>query len=240
MFAMTTILFAALGLLSAAAIAWLMDALPAKCFCDYDETPGEEHLPPRVSKGEKLLCGIGLATVFALLQLRLGTSWECISLCLFAAAILMAAFSDSKFCIIPDESILFGCVTAVSAAIPRVLTAQDLTDKLSPVIGAGIALVSMLAIHLLGRLLYRKDGLGMGDVKLMLVCGIACGGSGVLIAWMLGILAAAVWFGAALMLKRVSLGAYLPLGPFLVLGTLITLCFRPQIDALLAWYITLI
>ena len=152
----------------------------------------------------------------------------------------MAAFSDSKFCIIPDESILFGCVTAVSAAIPRVLTAQDLTDKLSPVIGAGIALVSMQAIHLLGRLLYRKDGLGMGDVKLMLVCGIACGGSGVLIAWMLGILAAAVWFGAALMLKRVSLGAYLPLGPFLVLGTLITLCFRPQIDALLAWYITLI
>ena len=238
MVTMTTILFAALGVLSAAAIVWLMDLLPAQSFCDYEETPEEEHLPPRIRKGERLLCGVLLALVFPLLHLRLGTNWACMSLCLFTAAMLMAALSDAKFCIIPDETIIFGCGAAVSAAIPRVLAGQTLADKLSPVIGAGVAVASMLVIHLLGRLLYKADTLGMGDFKLMLICGIACGGSGVLIALMLGILTAAIWYGTALVLKRVSLGAYLPLGPFLVLGTLTTLCFRPQIDALLSWYIT--
>ena len=238
MFTMTTVLFAAMGILCGVGIGHLMDILPAKSFCDYGEVPGEEHLPPRVSKRGRALCGFLLAVVFPLLKLRSASGWECISLCLFASAILMAALSDSKFCIIPDETIILGCVAAVSAAVPRVLAAQSLMDKLSPVIGAGAALASMLAIHLLGRLLFGKDGLGMGDVKLMLVCGIACGGRGVLIALLIGILAAALWFGAVLALKRAALGAYLPLGPFLVLGALTTLCFRPQINALLTWYIT--
>ena len=237
MFTMTTILFAILGILCAAAIGWLMDALPAKSFCDYEEIPEEKHLPPRLRRGEKLLCSIVLAFVFPTLQLRLGTGWECLSLCLFAAALLMAALSDAKFCIIPDESVILGCAAAVSAAIPRIIDAQTLAEKFSPIIGTSVAFATMLTIHLLGRLFYKKDGLGMGDIKLMLVCGLACGGSGVLIALGLAILAAALWFGAALALKRTSLGEYLPLGPFLVLGTLGTLCFRPQIDALLVWYI---
>lgn len=238
MFTLTTILFAVLGVLCAAAIGWLMDALPDKSFCDYEEIPDEKHLPPRIRKGERLLCSIVLALVFPMLQLRLGTNWECCSLCLFAAAMLMAALSDAKFCIIPDETVILGCVAAVSTAIPHIIDAQTLAEKLSPVIGTSLAVASMLTLHLLGRLFCGKDGLGMGDIKLMLVCGIACGGSGVLIALVLGILAAALWFGAALALKRTSPGQYLPFGPFLVLGTLATLCFRPQIDALLVWYIT--
>lgn len=238
MFTIITAIFAAAGILSTFLLTYLMDKLPASSFCDYDETPGEAHLPPRSTTVQRMVCSLILAAVFALLQLRFGADWECISLCVFSAALLIAALSDSKFCIIPDEAIILGCIAALSAAIPRVLAAERLWDKLSPVIGAGTALTAMLTIHLIGRLLFGKDGLGMGDVKLLLVCGIVCGGKGILIALMLGILAAALWFGCALIFRRVSLGEYLPLGPFLVLGTLATLCFRPQIDALLRWYMT--
>ena len=113
-------------------------------------------------------------------------------------------------------------------------------NKLSPVFGAAIGAGIIVGINLLGRLLYKKDALGMGDLKLMVVCGIACGAGGTLIALVIGILAAAAFFAVGMALKRIRHGDYLPLGPFLVFGTLFTLCFRPLVDSILAWYISLI
>ena len=109
-------------------------------------------------------------------------------------------------------------------------------EPVAAAIGAGM----IFLINCLGRLLYKKDALGMGDLKLMGVCGILCGTTGVVIALLIGILAAGIWFAAAIALKKVRSEEYMPLGPFLVFGTLFTLCLRPAIDAFLAWYISLI
>ena len=105
---------------------------------------------------------------------------------------VMTAMSDLKYCIIPDELIIAGCVFSVVAAMPHIMTAPGFANKLSPVFGAAIGAGIILAINLMGRLLYKKDALGMGDLKLMVVCGIACGAGGTLIALVIGILAAAV------------------------------------------------
>ena len=54
------------------------------------------------------------------------------------------------------------------------------------------------------------------------------------------IIAAALFFAVGMAVKRIKQGDYLPLGPFLVFGTVFTLCFRPLVDSLIVWYLSLI
>ena len=240
MYAITALIFAVAGIVCGLIAGPIMDRMPAKCFCDYDETPDARHKPPRLSKKQRIVSAVILAAVFAVLEMRCGAGVKGIALCLFCAVMVMTAMSDLKFFIIPDEFIIAGCVFSVIAAMPHIMTAPSLVNKLSPVFGAVIGAGIILGINLLGRLLYKKDALGMGDLKLMIVCGIACGAGGTLIALAIGIIAAAVFFAVGIALKRIKQGDYLPLGPFLVFGTVFTLCFRPLVDSLIIWYLSLI
>lgn len=237
---LTEVLFALAGLLCAAVMARVLDKMPARCFCDYDETPDERHAPPRVGTTGRLLSAAALAAVFAVLAFRFGFGVKSCALCLLCTSLMMILLSDARYCIIPDELIIAGCVLAVIGVLPDVLRGENWGQRLSPVLGAAVGGGVILAINLLGRLFYKRDALGMGDLKLMLVCGIACGASGTAIALLVGILSAGIWYAAAMALKRVQSDDFMPLGPFLVFGTVFTLCCRPLVDKLLSWYLSLI
>ena len=229
------ILFFLAGICVSFLAAAILNRMPAKCFCDYDETPDAHHQPPRIGKWGRIISGAVMAGGFAALQMRFGFSLTGCCLCLFCAVLMMIALSDTRYSIIPDELIIAACVLAVIARAP-----DAFSGDFSPVFGALLGGGIILAINLLGRLLYKKDTLGMGDLKLMAVCGIACGTGGILVALLSGILIAAVFFAVAIALKRTQSDAYLPLGPFLVAGVIFTLCCQPLVDSALAWYISLI
>jgi len=232
--------FSVFGVASAFLMALILNKMPAKAFCDYDETPDERHNSPRVGKWALLICAAALGVVYGILGARFGISVKSAFLCLVCTTLMMILLSDIRYCIIPDELIIAGCIFATVAAFPDILSGPDWASRLSPVLGAAVGAGIIFAINCLGRLLYKKDALGMGDLKLMVVCGIVCGTSGTVIAMLIGILAAGIWFAAAIALKKVRSEEYMPLGPFLIFGTLFTLCFRPMVDAFLAWYISLI
>lgn len=234
------ILFALLGVLSVVPMVQCMNHMPARCFCDYDEIPDERHAAPRVTRKQTILCAVLLAIIFALLIYRFGLSLQACALCLFSLFLVMISLADLRFCIIPDELLIAGCFPALLSAIPDILSGETLIERLSPLTGALIGASIILIINLMGRLFYKKDSLGMGDLKLMALCGLACGNTGIIIAALSGILAAGLWFAVAILLKRIRSDEYLPLGPFLVFGTVFTCCFRPAVDALLAWYISLL
>ena len=235
-----TLLFALLGLLSMLPMAAILNRMPAKCFCDYDEQPEERHAPPRLTPFQMIICGLLLAAIFALLYLRFGISVQGIFLMLFAVCLLMITLSDLRYCIIPDELIVAGTLLAAISVVPNVLTAPTLMQRLSPLIGAFIGAAIIFVINLVGRLLYKKDALGMGDLKLMAMSGFACGDVGIVMAVLIGFLAAGLFFIVGILLKKVRSDQYLPLGPFLVFGVLFVCCLRPAVDALLAWYIGLL
>ncbi|MBR5020652.1 MAG: prepilin peptidase [Oscillospiraceae bacterium] len=235
-----SMIFSLIGLISAPVMALILNKMPARCFCDYDETPEARHNAPRAGKWAVLLSALILSAAFSILSDRFGVGLRSIGLCLSCVVLMMIALSDVRFCIIPDELIIAGCVTAAAAALPEVLSGGDWFTRLSPVLGALLGAAVILGINLIGRLVYKKDALGMGDLKLMVVCGILCGTVGTVIAMMAGILAAGVWFAVGIVIRRVRSEEYLPLGPFLIFGTMFTLCFRPMVDSFLAWYISLI
>ena len=67
----------------------------------------------------------------------------------------------------------------------------------------------------------------MGDVKLLLAIGTFLGLYGVMVLF-LGSLLAALWGMAAAIMKRLSLRARVPFGPFLALAAVVVAVAGPQ------------
>ena len=235
-----SILFGAFGAACGCLLPLILNKMPARCFCDYAEAPGEIHEMPRVGKWQAICAVLVLAAVFPLIISRFGLSVTGVSLCLLSAVLVMIALSDLKFCIIPDELIIAGCVFALIAGACTMISGSGWQGRLSPVFGAAIGAGVIFLINLVGKLIYKKDALGMGDLKLMAVVGIACGTTGTVIAILAGILSAGVFYAASILLRKVRSDAYLPLGPFLVIGTVLDLCFEPVAMRFVDWYISLI
>lgn len=83
--------------------------------------------------------------------------------------------------------------------------------------GAGI----FLLITFLGGLVYGKEAMGFGDVKLMGALGLYFGLSNIIIITLLSFLIGAILSVFLLVSKIKKSNEYIPFGPFIVLGTFI-------------------
>jgi leader peptidase (prepilin peptidase)/N-methyltransferase len=101
---------------------------------------------------------------------------------------------------------------------------------------AGAALI-LLAVRWGYKALRKRDGMGLGDVKLLAMIAAFLGFGETLLALFAGVILASV-YGLALVARRRASGASkLPLGSFLAAGGLLSALFGPQI---LAWYMGLL
>lgn len=85
--------------------------------------------------------------------------------------------------------------------------------------GAGV----FLLITLLGGLVYGKEAMGLGDVKLMGALGLYFGLSNIIIIALLSFLIGAVLSIILLATKIKRTDEYIPFGPFIVIGTFIAI-----------------
>jgi len=235
------LLMALLGLGLAPLCLWVLNKMPDRAFCDYDETPGAECASPRFFPGRHgIPLGLFLALCGALLFGRYGWHPVLVPLLLLTACLGMIALSDLKFAIIPDELLIFGGICGFFVALHNAIGSQLLWGWILPFLGAPLGAGLVLLLNLLGRLLYKRDAVGMGDLKLLAVCGLALGPGGIVIGGLLGVLSAGVVFAILMLTKKMKPDQYYPFGPWLVLGTMLTLCFRSGIYRLVAWYLSLL
>ncbi len=113
----------------------------------------------------------------------------------------------------------------------------NIAFQIHPWIEALLGLVSggcsLLFFAVLGQFLFKKESMGMGDIKLASVLGFFLGWKLVLFALFFGFFFA-LFGGAFLMLSRRSkVDVYLPMAPFLTLGTLLFLYWGPLF---IKWY----
>ena len=85
--------------------------------------------------------------------------------------------------------------------------------------GGGI----FLGITLLGGLIYGKEAMGLGDVKLMGALGLYFGLSNIIIVSLLSFLVGAILSILLLITRVKKTDEYIPFGPFIVIGSLITI-----------------
>jgi len=130
--------------------------------------------------------------------------------------LLVVACADLDRMMIPDAVTLPGMILglALNALVaPRTIV--------SFVLGAVVGGAALFLVAVLGELLFKKESMGGGDIKLAAMVGAFVGWQGVLLALFVAVLGGAL-VGLALILSGLrKRREVIPFGPFIATGTLV-------------------
>ncbi len=137
---------------------------------------------------------------------------------------LMIVFSvDYRFELIPDECSLFiGYIALIYGILNKFSVVEAV---IAAIIGGGI-------FYLLGKiamLIFKKEGMGFGDVKLMFVLGMLFGIKNILVVTLLSFFIGAIISCLIMIVKRQGLDSYIPFGPFIVIAAVLLMFFDANI-----------
>jgi leader peptidase (prepilin peptidase)/N-methyltransferase len=177
-----------------------------------------------------------------------------------SSALIVCTFIDLEFTILPDEITLWGLGLGIAAgcAFPFI---YQMTDKEAVIVAARFpflpagarpvaaglvhAVVGAIAgggliwlIGVLGKLVFRKEAMGFGDVKLMAFLGAFLGPQAIIMSLFLAVFLGA-FFGIGKLILVRKMG-YVPFGPFLSAGALVMVFAARPIWAGLDVYIRFI
>lgn len=138
-------------------------------------------------------------------------------------AVLMIVFSiDYRFQLIPDEAhiiiVLLGIINLV----------LNIDMWYSYLIGAAIGGGIFYTLSLLAVVIFKKEGMGFGDVKLMAALGFLFGIKNILVITLVSFFLGAVIGGILLVVNKKKVDSYMPFGPFIVIATIIIIFVNPN------------
>lgn len=171
-----------------------------------------------------------LAVALGLLVLwRLGPTWGGLRLFVLGLALITVTFTDLEHRIIPDLVTLPGIAAGLLLQLHP--SPRGVVDGLLGVlVGGGI----FYAIAWLSPLVFGKEGMGGGDIKLAAMLGAFLGVRLVLVGVFLGVVAGGVAGSLLLLSGSRRRGEYISFGPFLALGGFAAALWGRRI---LAWYL---
>lgn len=145
--------------------------------------------------------------------------------------LIISFFVDLKAQIIPNETNFIGFLVGILLAYYNFTTNTmvGVDALLGMVTGAGI----FLLIALFSLLVYKKVGMGLGDVKLMGMLGLFFGFANTVQIFVFSFFIGAIISVALLMAKIKKSDDYIPFGPFIVAAAFITM-FIPASETI-AW-----
>lgn len=173
----------------------------------------------------KYILMIIVAIAYILLLYRYGFSINALKF-MFLIPMLISAFQiDLKLQIIPNRLTLtifeFGLIFTFIGVIINVNTGINLfiNSLLGMIVGAGI----LLLITLIGGAIAGKEAMGFGDVKLMGAMGLFFGWFNIILISVIAFLLAAITSIGILVLRKKKIDEYIPFGPFIVIGAIISI-----------------
>lgn len=178
---------------------------------------------------------IELATGIAFLWIWARFGWTLeglVALVLFSALLVVSAV-DLEHQIIPDEISLGGLILGLLASVFLPFLHGHAVWWRSLLASAAGALAGGILVYgtgVLGTLVFRKEAMGGGDVKLMAMLGAFLGWQKIVLAFLL---APVLALPMALFLKFAKRMEVIPYGPFLSLAGWIGFIWG---DALIRWY----
>lgn len=225
------ILFTGVGILAGFSTIYAFNRIPAKWLCDYDQEPSKEMWGERIKKKPWTIVFTLVFIASSIKLLDQGVLYAIPGI-LTLWLLLQIGIADKMYLIIPDQYVIALAVTALGF-IPF----QD--SYLSPLFGALIGGGSILAIGILGQLIFKKESMGFGDVKLFAVIGLICGVKGVIIILLIAVFSSAALFGIGLLAGRIKSGEEQPLGPFIAASTAAYILFQQEIIGMADLYLSL-
>lgn len=172
---------------------------------------------------------LGSTIIILLSYIKLGLCIDMLYYGVLLILLFLISIVDIRTCKIPNRYIIIGCIWATSFNVFD--WGIGIIEGLCGGIVGGAAI---LAISFISILLFKKAGMGGGDVKLMAMTGIFIGWKLTLLSILLAIYIAGLIFIILLITKKISKDDYLPFGPYLAIGTVLSLILG---DNLINWYI---
>ena len=174
--------------------------------------------------------------VFLLCFYVFGAGFRSVPACLFASALITAAWIDWDFTYIPDGISLFILLAGLLSVIP--LPAYGLLTRFSwKSLGDHIVAAVLIgsALFIVSRL--TGGGIGGGDIKLLAASGFYLGLPRGLLALFGGYVLAAAWVVPALIRGKIHRRSSIPMAPFFAVSLILSLLWGEQI---LNWYLNLV
>ena len=200
--------------------------------CKHQLTPFE--LIPFFSyfflKGKCLKCGCSISIIYPLFELFsgllfmisylvFGISMDLLISLTFISMLLIIIISDYKYMIICDEILIIGDILLIF----ELLFKNGFKSTLSSILYGLVAFVIMYLIKILGDIIFKRESMGGGDIKLMFTFGLVLG---ILNSVMSIFLASLIGFPISLVLLKINKNHEVPFGPFLSLAAIIILLTR--------------
>lgn len=169
----------------------------------------------------------GLA--YGLIVWYFGLGWPSVIYAALFSALLVVSYIDLDHQIIPDAITLPGIGLGVLAAV-TVLPIGFLDSVLGLLVGGGV----LFGLAWISPYLFGKEGMGGGDIKLLAMIGAFLGWKPVILTMLIGAIVGALVGLTLIALKVLRRDQYLPFGPFLALGAIVSMFFHQE---LFNWYI---
>ncbi len=166
-----------------------------------------------------------------ILFMKFGLSLSYLIYFAFVAALIVITVIDLYHQIIPDVISLPGIGVGLLASliIPQI---TFLNSLLGVLLGGG----SLFLVATLYQWLFKREGMGGGDVKLLAMIGAFLGWKAVILTILLGSLIGSITGIIIMVSKGKDFKYAIPFGPFLSLGAVIALFYGPS---LINWYLYL-
>ena len=216
-----------------AASGWFVPRLIARI----PEPEEAEHKEPYAAiaarPGLAWKCATASALVAGSLGARVGWQPELVFLLVLATVGVALSVIDWRTRLLPTKLIAPTYVVVV----PLVVLAAALGGEWQTLLRAGLAWLAGFAVFFALWFIYPA-GLGYGDVRLSGLLGIALGWFGwdaLLAGLYTGVLLGTVFGGALTAARRLTRKSHYPMGPFLLIGTWLTVAFTPYVVGVYAW-----
>ena len=183
---------------------------------------------------------------FVILFLKLGLCFDLFSMMYLVSILIVVLFVDIDHRIIPDELVIAGLIGGAivfvynifagiyTETLPPVLTYGNDTFWWNPILGLIIGSGSLFLVAVLGSLIYKTDdAMGGGDIKIYAPIGLFLGWKLTLVSLFFSVIIGGVIGIILLLVFKVGRKAAIPFGPFIVIGTYVTILWGWDF---LIWY----
>ena len=184
-------------------------------------------------------CGASISTRYPLVEVlnaagyviilaTFGLNWTTVLYAILFSALLVVTGTDLTHKIIPNVVTVPGIILGLLGAA-TVLPVGPVNAVLGVIVGGGI----LWALAWASPYLFGREGMGGGDIKLLAMIGAFLGWKPALLTIMIGSLTGSVIGISLIACRFMKRDDYIPFGPFLVFGALVSMFFA---QPLLDWY----
>lgn len=159
---------------------------------------------------------------------------------LATGGLLLGTFIDLEHMIIPDRVSIGGVIAGLilSAIFPEMHGESIFYRGLArSAVGAAVGGGLLWAVAIIGSWVFKKEAMGMGDVKLLAAIGAFLGWGSVLFCLFFSSLVGAVVGISLVLSRRKEMQSKIPFGPYLALAAQVWMLWGP---AIVGWYLDLL